>query len=243
MKGRGARKLRRDGVGRFSGIAAMYNRKIIEFPMRTDPPRRIWCGILQVLFPVIYGHRIAQPRRDSVGSEPFETPPAIATEFSFSPEWRGAGRSIFCQPISKLADGDDRVLIVQHHWTRALMEEHQAGRSTIDCIEAQKVPWNPGSEVIFVDATEQAEFVELAEFAELDAEELSDEYFTLEKYQVDPALRENRIFFMGVDYDEDDHCSILPVEASVGRDRVLKRTNFFDPGALDAGLFKIKRIR
>jgi hypothetical protein len=97
--------------------------------------------------------------------------------------------------------------------------------------------------VVFVDATEQAEFVELAEFAELDAEELSDEYFTLEKYQVDPALRENRIFFMGVDYDEDDHCSILPVEASVGRDRVLKRTNFFDPGALDAGLFKIKRIK
>ena len=127
MKGRGARKLRRDSVGRFGGIAAMCNRKIVEFPMRTDPPRRIWCGILQVLFPVIYGHRIAQPQRDSVGSEPFETPPEMATEFSFSPEWRGAGRSIFCQPISKLADGDDRVLIVRHHWTRALMEEHQAG--------------------------------------------------------------------------------------------------------------------
>ena len=237
MKGRGARKLRRDSAGRFGGIAAMCNRKIVEFPMRTDPPRRIWCGILEVLFPVIYGHRIAQPRRDSVGSEQLEASPEIATEFSFSPEWRGAGRTIFCQPISKLADGDDRVLIVRHHWTRALMEEHQAGRSTIDCIEAQKVPWNPGSEVVFVDATEQAEF------AELDAEELSDEYFTLEKYQVDPGPRENRIFFMGIDYDEDDHCSILPVEASVGRDRVLKRTNFFDPGALDAGLFKIKRIK
>jgi len=36
---------------------------------------------------------------------------------------------------------------------------------------------------------------------------------------------------------------ILPVEASVGETRVLKRTNFFDPGALDAGLFKTKRIK
>jgi hypothetical protein len=218
----------------------MTIRKIVEFPMRTDPPRRMWCGILQVLFPPIFGHRIAQPRGDSVGSEPRETPPEIATEFSFSPEWRGAGRSIFRQPISKLADGDDRVLIVRHHWTRALMKEHQAGRMTIDCIEATKVPWNPGSEVVFVDSAEEAEF---AEFAELDAEELSDEYFTLEKFQLDPGPRENRIFFMGVDYDEDDHCSILPVEASVGRDRVLKRTNFFDLGALDAGLFKTKRIK
>jgi len=95
-------------------------------------------------------------------------------------------------------------------------------------------------EVVFVDAIEQAEF---AEFAELDAEELSDEYFTLEKYQLDPGPRENRIFFMGVDYDEDDHCSILPVEASVGRDKVLKRTNFFDLGPLDAGMFKIRRIK
>ncbi len=218
----------------------MCNRKIVDFPMRTDPPRRIWCGILQVLFPVIYGHRIAQPQRGSVGSEPCETPPEIVTEFSFSPEWRGAGLSIFCQPISKIADGDDRVLIVRHHWTRALMEEHQAGRLTIDCIEAQQVPWDPGSNVVFVDAIEQAEF---AEFAELDAEELSDEYFTLEKYQVDHGPRENRIFFTGVAYDEDDHCSILPVEVSVGRDRVLKRTNFFDPGASDTGLFKIKRVK
>jgi len=48
---------------------------------------------------------------------------------------------------------------------------------------------------------------------------------------------------MGVDYDEDDHCSILPVEASVGRDKVLKRTNFFDLGPLDAGMLKIRRIK
>jgi len=152
--------------------------------MRTAPsPPYIGAGILEVLFRVILGHRDRQPG-EIVGSEPLEAR-SKSRRNSFSPEWRGAGRSIFCQPISKLADGAIGLGSFGTTGTRASFGGPASSGAFDDRLhEAQKFLWNPGSEVVFfVDATEHAGSWSSRR---LDAEELSDEYFTL-KIQVDPG--------------------------------------------------------
>lgn len=199
----------------------MNDSKVVGFPRKPRPVRRVWSGLLQAAFPVIYRHTLVCAPGACALTRAGLAPPRTGAQFSLSSAWKGEGTSATCVPIERPEQNQDFGLLVRHYWTRQVMEEHRAWGEILARLDANEFELVDPALLLFVDELDEDE-----EF-EFDRNDYLGEFFTLEKCAIQPEWGGPRIFYLGDGYDDDEDTSNLTFEASIGIDGILRKTSFF----------------